>query len=88
MLGGVSFLDGKLLVVVLDFGIVYGGYVYFFWNDYKLDFFKIIINYWIGEGLQIMFLKVFFLVLFNFDKIFNLFGYRVEEEYFNLVENG
>lgn len=51
MLGGVSFLDGKLFVVVIDFGIVYSGYVYFFCNDYKLDFFKIIINYWIGEGL-------------------------------------
>lgn len=44
MLGGVSFLDGKLLVVVIDFGIVYSGYVYLFWNDYKLNFFNIIIN--------------------------------------------
>lgn len=35
-----------------------------------------------------MFLKVFFLVLFNFDKIFNLFGYKVEEDYLSLVENG
>lgn len=34
----------KMLVVVLDFGIIYFGYVFFFKVDYIDDFFKIIVN--------------------------------------------
>lgn len=49
MSGGVSSLDGKLLVAAIDFGTAYSGYAYSFRNDYKLDPLKITTNHWTGE---------------------------------------
>lgn len=31
----------KLMVVVIDFGIIFFGYVFVLWNDYIKDLFKI-----------------------------------------------
>lgn len=88
MSGEASSLDGKLLVAAIDFGTAYSGYAYSFRNDYKLDPLKITTNHWTGEGSQTMSQKAPSSVLLNPDKTFNSFGYRAEEEYSNLVENG
>lgn len=34
----------KFLIVVIDFGIIFFGYVFLFKYDYKIDFLKIFIN--------------------------------------------
>ncbi|XP_061181125.1 heat shock 70 kDa protein 12B-like [Saccostrea echinata] len=87
MAGGASSLDGKLLVVALDFGTAYSGYAFSFRSDYRLDPLKIEINHWTGEGAQTMSPKAPSSVLLNPDKTFHSFGYKAEEEYASLVEN-
>lgn len=59
----------KLFVVVIDFGIVYLGYVYLF----KYEWIKVKINNW-GGG-ENFFYKIFSVFFFNLDQFFNLFGY-------------
>lgn len=88
MSDGASSLDGKLLVAAIDFGTAYSGYAYSFRNDYKLNPLNITTNQWTGEGSQTMSPKAPSSVLLNPDKTFNSFGYKSEEEYSSLVENG
>lgn len=69
----------KLLVVCLDIGIIYMGYVYFFIK--KFD--EIMVWKWVLEGIMLL-LKVFFFVLFILELSFYFFGYDVERKFLDL----
>lgn len=76
-----------MLVVVLDFGIIYFGYVFFFKIDYIDDFFKIIVNMmWMIGSKSLFFQKILICFLLCFDKMFYLFGFEVEEYYLSFVD--
>lgn len=72
------------VVVVIDFGIIYLGYVYLMIDDYKKDKFNIFLVMW--KFVIMIFFKIFMFVLLDFDKVLVVFGYDVEFEYIFLVE--
>lgn len=43
-------LDKIFIVVVIDFGMIFSGYVYFLISDYKKDFLKIYFLIWENDG--------------------------------------
>lgn len=67
------------MVVCLDIGIIYMGYVYFFIK--KFD--EIMVWKWVLEGIMLL-LKVFFFVLFILEFSFYFFGYDVERKFLDL----
>lgn len=67
------------MVVCLDIGIIYMGYVYFFIK--KFD--EIMVWKWVLEGIMLL-LKVFFFVLFILELSFYFFGYDVERKFLDL----
>lgn len=77
-----------ILVVVIDFGIIFFGYVFFFCYEFDKDFEKISIINWVVGGQVLVFLKIFFVVLLKLDRIFYLFGFEVENKYGDLVGDG
>lgn len=89
MISGIFFFIRMVLfsffVVVIDFGIMFFGYVFFFFNDYEKDFLRIlVVNWFVGSGC-LVFLKILICVLFDFKGEFYLFGFEVEDKYFDLV---
>lgn len=75
-------------MVVIDFGMIYLGYVFLLKDGWEKEFLKINLNVW-NVGIKcLLFLKVLIIFLLNFDKSFLFFGYDVEIEYLDMVENG
>lgn len=73
------------MVVVIDFGMVYLGYVFLFWGDFKNDLFKIIVYKW---SRDLLIFKILICVLFDGIKKFIVFGYDVEKIFGELLVNG
>lgn len=73
------------IVVVIDIGISYLGYVYSDRKQIKEN--KINFNEWIGNFSYDKIVKVFFIVLLNEDRFFNFFGYEVEVNYVKMVQD-
>lgn len=63
----------KLFVVVIDFGIIYFGYVFLLMSDW----FKVLISNWIGG--KVVILKIFIVFFFDVNKEIKVFGYEVED---------
>lgn len=72
----------KLIVVVIDFGIIFFGYVFFFWDNWV----KVLINNW--QGGFLFFYKVFIVFLLNSKVEFVVFGFDVEDKYVIMIEGG
>lgn len=75
-----------MVVVVIDFGIIYSGYVFLFKYEYEIDFLKVCFNNWVAGFRSLVLLKISTCVLFDKDKVFDFFGYEVEDKYLELVE--
>lgn len=59
-------VDDYEIVVVIDFGIIYLGYVYCFKSDFKCLFLVIKISVWkLGMGICDKFMKILIVVLFD-----------------------
>lgn len=76
-------LDKIFIVVVIDFGMIFSGYVYFLISDYKKDFLKIYFLIWKNDGNGIQ--KILIFILFDDKGEFYSFGYEVEKKYLDLV---
>lgn len=76
-------LDKIFIVVVIDFGMIFSGYVYFLISDYKKDFLKIYFLIWENDGNGIQ--KILIFILFDDKGEFYSFGYEVEKKYLDLV---
>lgn len=69
-----------MVVVVIDFGIIFSGYV-FLW---KYEWVKVYINDWyVGNFMSS---KVLIILFLKEDKLFFVFGYEVENIYRENVE--
>lgn len=64
----------NVLVVVIDFGMVYLGYVFLF-KGFINDFYRIIVYKW---SVSLLLCKILINVLFNKDEVLVVFGYEVE----------
>lgn len=69
----------KLMVVVIDIGIIYFGYVFFMKNDWG----KVYISKWVGGSF--VFLKVLICLFLKDDFIELYFGYEVEDRYVDFI---
>lgn len=69
----------KIMVVVIDFGIIFFGFVFFL----KSDWGKVLINIWFG-GFLILY-KVLICLFLKKDYKEYFFGYEVEDKYLDLI---
>lgn len=74
-----------LLVVVIDFGIIYFGCVFFFYDEFMKDLVKSFVKNWIDFNSLMMYCKMLICILFNEEKEFNEFGFVVEVKYLDLM---
>lgn len=75
----------NLLVVVIDFGIIYFGYVFFFYDEFKRDLIKSFLKNWVDFISLMMYCKILICVLFNKEKELDKFGFEVEVKYLDLM---
>ena len=77
-----------LVVVGIDFGTTYSGYGYSFRDEYNKDHSKIYSNsdWTSGDGLATT--KTPTVILFDENEKFHSFGYKAEEAYSRLLEDG
>lgn len=64
-----------LLVVVMDFGIIYFGYVFVMRDDFKKDLLIIDVFYWCDVGFILF--KILMIVLIDKNEKFVVFGFEV-----------
>lgn len=81
----------RFVIVVIDLGIIYLGYVYIFKYEFEReclvkDMCKVFLNNWqLGSLVGLILYKIFISLFFIKDGEFDLFGYKVEKNYMDFV---
>lgn len=77
-----------LIVGIIDFGIIFLGYVFFIKYDFLIDLKnikKINIKYWVDFISIMLYYKILICILFIKEKKFSEFGFDVEVKYLDLL---
>ena len=77
-----------LVVVGIDFGTTYSGYGFSFLDEYKKDHSKIYCNSDWKSGDGLVTTKTPTVILFDENGKFHSFGYKADETYSRLLEDG